>query len=105
MASNPQVVNTDITVTWDMVLQRIPRGTLIDVPAGSALLTALGSRNLTALSASRQSCDGGVSVGPFMENTVGGTYTPPSGPPSGALLTEGGTALLTEGGAYVLEES
>ncbi len=69
MALNPRIVNTDITVTWDGVSQRIPRGTVIDVPAGSALLTALGAGNLTALTAQQQSDSGGVSVGAFMENT------------------------------------
>jgi hypothetical protein len=76
MAANPQVVNTDITMTWDGASQRVARGTLIDVPAGSALQTALGSENLTALPAARQSCDMGVSVGPFMENTTGGGNEP-----------------------------
>lgn len=76
MAANPQIVNVDVTVTWDMVSQRIARGTLIDVPSGSQLQTAIGSGNLTALTASRQSSDGGVSVGPFMENLTGGGQEP-----------------------------
>lgn len=76
MAANPKLVTTDITVTWDGVSQRIPRGTVIDVPAGSALLTALGSGNLVSLTAQQQSCDGGVSVGPFMENVTGGGNEP-----------------------------
>ena len=66
----------DVTVTWDMVSQRIARGTVIDVPAASALLTALGAGNLTALTTQQQSCDGGVSVGPFMENLTGGGQEP-----------------------------
>jgi hypothetical protein len=80
MAANPQLVKTDITVTWDGVSQRIPRGTVIDVPAGSALLTALGSTNLTALTTQQQSCDGGVSVGAFMENQLGGGSEPSAWP-------------------------
>lgn len=76
MAANGKVVNTDITVTWDGVSQRIARGTVIDVPAGSALLTALGSGNLTALTTQQQSSDGGVSVGGFMENVTGGGQEP-----------------------------
>ena len=76
MALNPRVVNVDITVVWDGVSQRIPRGTLIDVPAGSALLAALGSGNLTALTSQQTSDGGGISVGPFMENTVGGGVEP-----------------------------
>lgn len=76
MALNPRIVNTDITVTWDGVSQRIPRGTIIDVPAGSALLTALGSGNLTALTAQQTSDGGGISAGPFMENLTGGGQEP-----------------------------
>ena len=80
MAANPQIVNTDVTVTWDFVSQRIPRGTLIDVPAGSALMTAIGSSNLTAVGAARQTSDSGVSYGPFMENTAGGGTDPSAWP-------------------------
>lgn len=76
MANNPQVVNTDITVTWDGVSQRIPRGTLIDVPASSALFTALGGGNLTALTSQQTNDGGGISVGVFMENTAGGGRDP-----------------------------
>lgn len=76
MAANPQIINQDTTVTWDGVSQRIPRGTLIDVPPGSALQTAIGSSNLTALTAQQTSNTGGISVGPFMENTVGGGSEP-----------------------------
>lgn len=76
MAANPKLLNTDVTFTWDGVSQRLQRGTLIDVPAGSALLTAIGSGNLTSLTTQQQCCDGGVSVGPFMENLVGGGGEP-----------------------------
>jgi hypothetical protein len=76
MASNPRMVNTDITITWDGVSQRIQRGTIIDVPAGSALQTAIGAGNLTALTANQQSCDAGVSLGTFTENVVGGGNLP-----------------------------
>ena len=45
MAANPQLVTKDIpagTFTYDGVRNtRIPRGTVIDVPNGSALATAL----------------------------------------------------------------
>lgn len=69
MASNPQVVTADTWVTWDGVLQRVPRGTIIDVPPLSAafagllalqsgfppdpLMTAIGAGNLTPLVAGR----------------------------------------------------
>lgn len=50
MAANPRLVNTDVTFTWDGVTQRYQRGQIVDVPAGSALETAIGLSNLTALS-------------------------------------------------------
>jgi hypothetical protein len=75
MASNPQLVNADCTITWDGVSQRIPRGTVIDVPAGSALATALGS-NITALTTQQKSSNGGSSLGPFLENLTGGGNEP-----------------------------
>jgi len=69
MALNPQVVTADTWVTWDGVSQRIPRGTVIDVPPLSAaftgllalqtgffpdpLMTAIGAGNLTPLAAGR----------------------------------------------------
>lgn len=76
MAANPQVLNTDVTITWDGASQRIARGTVIDVPNPSALRTTIGAGNLTALTTQQQSCDGGVSVGPFIENAVGGGNLP-----------------------------
>jgi hypothetical protein len=78
MASNPQLVNTDCTITWDGASQRIPRGTVIDVPAGSALATALGG-NITALTTQQKSSNGGVSLGAcLLENVVGGGQEPNS---------------------------
>lgn len=50
MAANPRLVNTDVTFTYDGVTQRVQRGQIIDVPSGSALETAIGLSNLTALS-------------------------------------------------------
>jgi hypothetical protein len=76
MAANPMIVNTDVTITYDGASQRVARGTLIDVPNPSALRTAIGSGNLTSLQSSLQSSDGAVSVGPFMENVVGGGQLP-----------------------------
>jgi len=77
MAARPMLVNTDVMITYDGVAQRIARGTVIDVPSGSALNTALGA-NITALTAQQAGAtgDGGVSVGPFMENTTGGGNMP-----------------------------
>ena len=52
MALNPRMVNTDTTVTWDSGTVRVPAGTIVDIPAGSALETAYGGAgNLTTLSA------------------------------------------------------
>jgi hypothetical protein len=49
MASNPRIVNKDITVTWDGGVFPVTAGTIVDVPAGSALETAYGSTNLVSL--------------------------------------------------------
>lgn len=46
MSGNPRLVASDITFTWDGVEQRLQRGTVLDVPAGSALEKALGPENL-----------------------------------------------------------
>ncbi len=75
MAANGQLVTADVTITWDGVSQRIPRGTVIDVPAGSALTTAL-SGNITALTSQQTTDMGGQNCGPFMENTAGGGSEP-----------------------------
>lgn len=76
MAANPQVVNTDTTITYDGVSQRIPRGTVIDVPNGSALATAL-SGNITALTTQQKQDGGGQAVSvPGLENLVGGGQLP-----------------------------
>lgn len=51
MALNPRRVNTDTTVSWDGGTFRVPRGTIIDCPPGSAMETAYGGAgNLTTLS-------------------------------------------------------
>jgi hypothetical protein len=51
MAANPRLVNTDTTFTYDGVSQRLMKGSIVDVPSGSALETAIGIGNLTALDA------------------------------------------------------
>ena len=51
MALNPRMVNTDTPVTWDGGTILVPAGTIVDIPAGSALETAYGgASNLTSLS-------------------------------------------------------
>lgn len=53
MAANPQLVTSNTTVTYDGVVVPLLRGTVIDVPAGSALSTALSGK-VAALSAQLQ---------------------------------------------------
>jgi hypothetical protein len=40
MAANPQVVNVNCTMVWDGVKTNLLRGQVIDVPAGSAQMSA-----------------------------------------------------------------
>jgi hypothetical protein len=49
MAGNPRVVTADATFTWDHAPQRLGRGTIIDVPADSALEAAIGRDKLIPL--------------------------------------------------------
>jgi hypothetical protein len=65
MAANPFIVSKTITVTYDHVTTTIKAGTVIDVPAGSALLTAIGAGNLTALTP--QQTSGAPGVGPEVD--------------------------------------
>ena len=51
MAGNPRIVTADVAFTWDGASQRLPRGQVIDVPAGSALEDAIGPGNLAPLTA------------------------------------------------------
>jgi hypothetical protein len=51
MAGNPRVVTADTTFRWDGAPQRLPRGQVIDVPAGSELERAIGLHNLVPLGA------------------------------------------------------
>lgn len=63
MALNPRLVNTDTDVTWDGGTFNVPAGTVVDIPAGSALETAYGGAgNLTSL------------AGQYALNIAGGTY-------------------------------
>lgn len=79
MALNPYVVNTDVTVTWDGVSVRIPRGTVIDTPSSgnNGLYNAITSSNLTALTSQQTASMNGVSLGAaLLENTAGGGSEP-----------------------------
>lgn len=79
MAARPMLVTADVTITYDGVSQRIPQGTVIDVPSPSTLNTLLGA-NITALTSQQATQDGGVSVGPFMRTGTGGGNEPSAWP-------------------------
>lgn len=51
MGANPRVVTADTTFRWDGAMQRLPRGQVINVPAGSALEAAIGLDRLIPLGA------------------------------------------------------
>ena len=57
MAQNPRMVINDMVLTWDGVQTPVTAGTIVDVPAGSALESAYGLSNLASLNASQQSGD------------------------------------------------
>jgi len=66
MAANLRIVKADTTFIYDGVSQTIAMGTLIDVPAGSALETAIGAGNLAAV---------GPATGPTSTSiATGGAY-------------------------------
>jgi len=75
MAANGQLVTSDITIVWDGVSVRLPRGTVIDVPAGSTLATAL-SGSIVALTSTQTSAMNGQSLGASLENLTGGGQEP-----------------------------
>ncbi len=49
MAGNPRIVTEDTVFTWDGGPQRLARGQVIDVPAGSALEDAIGLDHLVPM--------------------------------------------------------
>jgi len=74
MAANPQLVTAKTTITYDGVSQVIPRGTVIDVPNGSALATAL-SGNIVSMSATQ--CNEAYAFGNGnVSNLMGGGQQP-----------------------------
>ena len=72
MAANPRIVTNDIMLTWDNVTVFVPAGTIVDVPAGSALETAYGLSNLSSMSGSQQSGDAQGGDQPDVEPLAGG---------------------------------
>jgi hypothetical protein len=63
MAASPRVVAVDTPVTWDGYTTLVLRGTIVDIPPGSALETAYGTGNL-------------VSIGPTSAQVLSGDTEP-----------------------------
>jgi hypothetical protein len=81
MAANPQMITNSITINYDGVNSaangfggytgyHLQRGTVIDVPVGSALATAIGAGNMTPLTSQQTADMGGISTGPEAQDTV-----------------------------------
>jgi hypothetical protein len=49
MAISPRAVTADRHITWDGVVQRLPKGQVLDVPPGSALEREIGADYLVPL--------------------------------------------------------
>jgi hypothetical protein len=49
MGTNPRIITEDRLITWDGVVQRLPKGQQIDVPPGSALEREIGAQFLIPL--------------------------------------------------------
>lgn len=73
MGANMRQVLNDTTFTYDGVSQRIQAGTLIDVPAGSALETAIGTGNLVTLTAAQDQSDASGDTPSDTPDAGGGT--------------------------------
>jgi hypothetical protein len=50
MSATPRMITADITIRWDGAPQRLVRGTVLDVPEGSAFEAVIGRQNLATLS-------------------------------------------------------
>jgi hypothetical protein len=73
MGANVRMVTVDTAFTYDGVSQRIQAGTLVDIPAGSALETAIGVGNLLTLSGAQDLSDSGGGVPSDNPDAGGGT--------------------------------
>lgn len=49
MAGSPRIVTRDTGFRWDGAVQRLTRGTVLDVPPDSQLEDAIGAENLAPL--------------------------------------------------------
>jgi hypothetical protein len=55
MSENPRILQTDTVVVWDRGANLVKRGTIVDIPEGSALEQAYGGPgNLAPISGTRQ---------------------------------------------------
>lgn len=69
MAANLRIVKADTIFTYDGVSQLLAMGSLVDVPAGSALETAIGAGNLAAVgtAAAVAIANGGAYIGDIQD--------------------------------------
>ena len=59
MAANPRIVIADVLVTWDGATTQVSKGTIVDIPAGSALEAAYGGNsNLASFGGSQEALGG-----------------------------------------------
>ena len=59
MAANPRIVINDVNITWDGSVTLVPKGTIVDIPAGSSLEAAYGGvGNLASIGSSQEALGG-----------------------------------------------
>ncbi len=73
MGANVRMVTVDTTFTYDGASQRIQAGTVVDVPVGSALETAIGTGNMVSLSVAQDVIDAGGGAPSDNPDSGGGT--------------------------------
>jgi hypothetical protein len=74
MGASMYVVNKKTTFTYDHCQVTYSKGMVIDVPAGSALLAAIGAGNLTALTPAQIASPGSLGPESDTEHMGGGQY-------------------------------
>lgn len=72
MAANPRIVTNDITVAWDGATFPVSAGTIVDIPAGSALESAYGLSNLASMTGAQASGDAQGGNQPGADPVAGG---------------------------------
>ena len=78
MSGNPRVIAEDTVFTWDHAAQRLARGTVLDVPAGSELEQAIGPSRLVPLHAVTVQPSPAAQEAPEAPGTARGTDPPPA---------------------------